>query len=283
MYSDLGHLPRIRVLLGSREVSAEIDTLTSENFIRRNLLTESECSKIQPGPPYAQLGAIGATMQLDGTLELSPQIHGSSYSAIFNVSPELRAELVFGRPWLKKHHVIHDHAADSIYLGTNTRQRIYLAPLPTPYEPTNYPIPELEHGFSPEFVEEFLDIIRTHAPIFYNGNRLKQTITVEHEIELSDPRPFRKPPRRYSDEKRLFIDTQIRDMLRDGIIEPTTSPFSSAIVVAGKRDGDYRFCVDYRRLNDQTVDTVQTLPRIHEILKDLGRVKVFSCLDLKSG
>ena len=120
-------------------------------------------------------------MQLDGTLELSPQIYGNSYSAIFNVSPELRAESVFGRPWLEKRHVVHDHAADSIYLGTNTRQRIYLAPLPTQYEPTNYPIPELAHGFSRHFVEQFLDIIHTRAPIFYNGNRLKQTITVEHE------------------------------------------------------------------------------------------------------
>ena len=140
--------------------------------------------------------------------------------------------------------MIHDHATYSIYLCTNTRQRIYLAPLPTPYEPTNYPIPELESGFSPDSVEEFLDIIRTHAPIFYNGNRLKQTITVEHEIECSDRRPFREGPCRYSDEKKLFINTQIHEMLRDGLIDPTTSLFSSAIVVAGKRDGNYRFRAD---------------------------------------
>ena len=89
MDSDFIHLLRIRVLLGSREVAAEIDTLASKNFIRRNPLTESQCSKIQLSP-CAQLGAIGATMQLDGTLELLPQIHGSSYSAIFNDSPELR-------------------------------------------------------------------------------------------------------------------------------------------------------------------------------------------------
>lgn len=72
-------------------------------------------------------------------------------------------------------------------------------------------------------------------------------------------------------------------MLRDGIIEPISSLFRSAVVIAGKRDGDYRFCVDYRRLNKATIDAPQCLLRIHETLKDLGTAEIFSTLDLKSG
>ena len=108
-------------------------------------------------------------------------------------------------------------------------------------------------------------------------------MAIQHEIHLSDPTPFREPPRRYSEEKRQWLDVQVREMLADEIIEPANSPYSSAIVVAGKKDGDYRFCVDYRRINKQTVDAPQCLPRIHEILKDLGNAKIFSTLDLKSG
>ena len=72
-------------------------------------------------------------------------------------------------------------------------------------------------------------------------------------------------------------------MLSDEIIEPANSPYSSAIAVAGNKDGDCRFCVDYRRINKQIVNAPQFLHRIHEILKDLGNAKIFSTLDLKSG
>ena len=72
-------------------------------------------------------------------------------------------------------------------------------------------------------------------------------------------------------------------MLADGIIEPTTSPWSSAITIATKQNGEHRFCIDFRRLNGQTVNAPQCPPRIHEILKDLGKAKVFTTLDLKSG
>ena len=89
-------------------------------------------------------------------------------------------------------------------------------------------------------------------------------------------------PRRYSDEKRKYIDAEIKELLAGATIEATSSPFSSAITVAGKKDGDYRFCIDYRRLNKQTIDVPQCLPRIHEILKDIGTARIFSTLDLKS-
>ena len=118
---------------------------------------------------------------------------------------------------------------------------------------------------------------------FVTGGRLRQTTAVQHEICLSDPTPFREPPRRYSEEKRLWINEQVKELLINTMIEPIASPFSSAIVVAGKKDGHYRFCIDYRRLNDQTVDVPQCLPRIYDILKDIGNVKIVSSLDLKSG
>ncbi|CAH1371623.1 unnamed protein product [Tenebrio molitor] len=50
-----------------------------------------------------------------------------------------------------------------------------------------------------------------------------------------------------------------------------------------KKDGRPRFCVDYRRLNEVTKDEAAPLPIIHETLRDLGQVKVFTSLDLKSG
>lgn len=79
------------------------------------------------------------------------------------------------------------------------------------------------------------------------------------------------------------VDRQIDSMLENDIIQPSTSPWSSGIVLVRKRDGSRRFCIDYRRLNDVTVKDAYPLPRIDESLDQLAGSKLFSCLDLSSG
>ena len=72
-------------------------------------------------------------------------------------------------------------------------------------------------------------------------------------------------------------------MLERGLIRSSTSPWSSPIVLAPKKDGNYRFCVDFRRVNSVTKKDAQPMPRIDDILDELGGAKCFSTLDLASG
>ena len=58
-------------------------------------------------------------------------------------------------------------------------------------------------------------------------------------------------------------------MLADGLIEPSFSPYSSPIVMDKKKDGNFRFCIDFHRLNAITKDTAQNLPIIREVIKDI--------------
>ena len=165
------------------------------------------------------LATVGATLRFLGTVRL--------------------AELILGQPWLRNHQVVHDHVADCIFVGATGRQRVYLNPLPYDYEVTqSHTEIEVKHDFPPAFKERFLNLIREHASSFHNGGRLRQTLAVvQHEIRLVENyKPFIEPPRRYSDEKRHYIDTQVREMLRDGIIEPIYSEFSSTVVIAGKKE-----------------------------------------------
>ncbi len=72
-------------------------------------------------------------------------------------------------------------------------------------------------------------------------------------------------------------------MLDLGVIEPTSSDWSSPIVIVPKKDETTRFCVDYRKLNSVTVSNTYPLPRMDDCLDSLGNAKVFSTLDCKSG
>ncbi|KRY52588.1 Retrovirus-related Pol polyprotein from transposon [Trichinella britovi] len=72
-------------------------------------------------------------------------------------------------------------------------------------------------------------------------------------------------------------------MLERGLIEPAEGPWSSPVVLAKKKEGSSRFCVDYRRLNEVTRKDAQPLPRIDATLDALAGAKWFTTLDLASG
>lgn len=79
------------------------------------------------------------------------------------------------------------------------------------------------------------------------------------------------------------MDKQIDEMLERNVIQESTRPWSSGIVIAKKKDGTMRFCIDYRQLNAVTVKDAYPLPCIDEALDYLAGSMWFSTLDLCSG
>ena len=86
-----------------------------------------------------------------------------------------------------------------------------------------------------------------------------------------------------SDEQKRKVDKLIDEMQQNGVISCSYSAWSSPIVLVRKKDGEPRFCVDYRTFNNQTKKHSYPLPRIDDSLDQLSGCHYFSTLDLKSG
>jgi len=76
---------------------------------------------------------------------------------------------------------------------------------------------------------------------------------------------------------------QVKELLKHGLIEPSSSPYGAPVLFVGKKDGSLRMCIDYRALNKITVKNKYPLPRIDQLLDSLSGAKAFTSLDLQSG
>lgn len=101
-----------------------------------------------------------------------------------------------------------------------------------------------------------------------------------HTIDTGDTEPIRQRYYRMSPEKRKIITEQVDEMLSLDVIEPCESPWSSPVLVVGKKDGKSRFCLDSRKLNSVTKKDAYCIPYVAEILDNLRDARYLSSIDL---
>ncbi|CAH0728148.1 unnamed protein product, partial [Brenthis ino] len=125
------------------------------------------------------------------------------------------------------------------------------------------------------------DLLNVHEDIFTPGGG--PTSFAMHRIDTGDAAPVTSPPYRVSPSKREIIRKEIETMLEDGIIEDAESEWASPVVLIPKKNGEVRFCVDYRKLNNVTRTDKYPLPVIDELLQSTKADCIMSTIDLKAG
>ena len=130
-----------------------------------------------------------------------------------------------------------------------------------------------------EIIEEYRDVFPSTLP---KGRPPKRDtvheISTEPGVELVN-----RPPYQLSPAEQDEMEEQVKDLLAQGFIKPSNSPYGAAILFVPKKDGRWRMCIDYRALNKQTIKDEFPLPCIDSLLERLGQARVFSKLDLASG
>ena len=132
--------------------------------------------------------------------------------------------------------------------------------------------------------EKLLKLLKKYSNIFAEDPKNPGTTNqVFHHINTKKHQPINQPSYRTGPKEDETINKEVKEMLKNQVIQPSTSPWSSPIVLVKKKDGKLRFCVNYRKLNTITEKDVYPLPRIDDTIDTLAGATYFSTLDLASG
>eukprot|EP01018_Ginkgo_biloba_P033872 Gb_14370 [translate_table: standard] len=180
-------------------------------------------------------------------------------------------DAILGQKWLWQYdihilprdHILHFHKGKKIKLES---------------PPVENKEKELPKGIS-SLLQEYGYVFPSELP-----KSLPQGRNVDHRIELEPgTRPTHKIPYTLSHGEKEEVEKQIHELLEQGFIRPSKSPFGAPILLVKKNDGSMRMCVDYRALNKVPIKYKYPPPRIDDLLDTMKGATIFSKMDLRSG
>jgi len=102
------------------------------------------------------------------------------------------------------------------------------------------------------------------------------------EIDLSNVTPVRSPPYRCGPPKLAIFRKMVNELLEQGVVRPSRSPYASPAFLVPKSGGDYRMVVDYRKVNANIFFDSYPMPTVEQAFEQFGGAVVFSVFDLNS-
>lgn len=280
--------------------TALIDSGSTNNFVSDKLANRLNL-QISPTKPFKVRVADGYPLRCNGVYrQIQISVDGVDFTSDFYVLPLTGLDVVLGIQWLSllgptlcdwkaqslefmwagehrriqglQHGQIIQAQADEITKEVRMGQACFAVSIQTERDGVT-PVPD-----------EMQRLLETFAGIFKTPTQLPPAREIEHRITLkegSDPVNVR--PYRYAHFQKEEIEKQVNEMLQSGLIRPSSSPFSSPVLLVKKKDGSWRFCTDYRALNNATVKDRFPIPTVEDMLDELHGATIFTKLDLTAG
>ena len=129
--------------------------------------------------------------------------------------------------------------------------------------------------------KELAEVISQHIKVFPDVP--SKTNLIEHDVDVGDSAPIKQHPYRVSPMKKELLDKEVQYMLKNDIIEESQSNWSSPCILVPKHDSGFRFCTDFRKVNDKTKSDSFLIPRIADCIDQIGNAKFVSTFDMLKG
>ena len=141
----------------------------------------------------------------------------------------------------------------------------------------------VDASITPETPPAVVELLQTYSHLFSEPSSLPPSRACDHQIAfVPGAQPVNTRPYWYAPQQKTEIEKQLTEMLRNGTIRASSNPYASPVLLVKKKDGYWRFCVDYRHLNNITVKNKHPLPIVDELIDELAGAKWFSKLDFRS-
>ena len=308
LHALMGHsIPQTLRVVGRMHkspVSILIDSGSTHNFLQDRVAKQLGLPT-QPAPSFKVLVGNGAELKCGTMCPQTTLFLGShEFTVDLFILPLSGAELVLGVQWLETLGPIltdyakltmsfHKDGVPILLQGTpkprpeeanlhqlqrmvdthaiDTLLHLQLVPPSTPELPLTHIDPQVNH------------ILTKFSNMFRIPTTLPPQRPIDHKITLNNnSNPINVRLYRYPHFQKKEIESQIAEMLENGIIQPSSSAFSSPVLLVRKKDGTWRFCIDYRALNAVTIRDRFPIPAIDELLDERYGTCWFSKLDLRS-
>ncbi|KAK1412796.1 hypothetical protein QVD17_34309 [Tagetes erecta] len=272
-------------MLNSTEILILIDGGSTHNFISDILVNELKLSTQLVSPFGVQIGNGDIIRCSRVCRDLSLQISDLKIVQDFYPFSIGGADLVLGIQWLATLNTVQANWKDMFMIFTLDGRKYKLQGVDSGPQKSA----EFQHiSFESEIAAPIPDILQplltSFAPLFQEPSALPPFRNHYHSIPLiPNATPPNIRPYRYPHAQKTEIERQVEALLAAGLIQPSTSPFSSPVLLVKKKDDTWRMCVDYRALNKITIADKYPIPNIDELLDELYGAMVFSKIDLRSG
>ncbi|CAN6454910.1 unnamed protein product [Victoria cruziana] len=292
---------RVLGLIGSKQVAVLVDTGATHNFLSLKVADSLEVRR-KEHPMFEVTVGDGSKLQSYSMCpDVNLEIQGSSFIVDLYVLPIGGIDVVLGIQWLRTlGEVSWDFSKMTMSFKRPQGGEMSLAAMKGPkiakgairslqtnqekavWLLTNELIQEdTKKETIPQEVSNLLD---DFPKVFEEPKGLPPSRSYDHKIELvPQATSVSVRPYRYAQCQKDEIEKLVQEMLESGIIRPSGSSFSSPVLLVKKKDGSWRFCIDYRALNDVTVKDKHPIPIIDELLDELHGATYFSKLDLRAG
>jgi hypothetical protein len=305
---------RVQGTIGKHQILILVDSGSVSSFINSELVDQLQCTRKQM-PPSTYVVANGAKMACDHFVpQLEWYAQGHTFQQDMKVLPLGCYDMILGHDWLDDHSPMWVHWRRKVMRFTHRGRRISLygvqdnikncKPVQLPKlqglhrrgaishmvqvclkpDGMTYQLDVVEDDNKETLEPAIQQLIAEFAPIFSKPTDLPPSRSADHKIPLvHGAQPVKARPYRYSPQQKNEIENQVKEMLASGIIQRSVSSFASPVLLVKKKDGTWRFCVDYRQLNLLTIKHKHPVPVVEELLDELAGAQWFTKLDLRSG
>lgn len=282
---------------------ALVDSGSSHTFMDMQFAAKTSCTTVHHPMETVMIAGGGQLQSGSHIVDTQYTIQGHKFSNSFKILPLKKYDIILGCDWLNKHSpitmdfdngkiIINLDGKTTVSLKDNNKKKtIHVISLHrmeklTPKGVSSYcllPAPYIEPAMEQQCAE-VEDLLQEYKDVFAEPKEMPPIRSCDHAIPLKENsvppmvRPYRIPHKQKDE-----MEKQVKELLDACVIRPSESPYASPAILVRKKDGTWRMCIDYRKLNSPTVKNKFPIHVIEDLFDELYGANYFTKLDLRAG